>query len=250
VRGGRKLVRESRICLGSWNVGSFKGKLRKLVDTVIRRRVDFLCVQETKWTGLNANEVENTGFKLWYIGKERSRNGVCILIDKSLKNEVVVVRRQGDGIIMIKLVFGDLVLNVISAYIPQVGLSDNIKRRLWEDLEDMVREVLSSEKFFIGEDFNDHVGTARWEFERVHEGFGYGEQNQEGENILNFAIAYDFMVANTFFRKKKSLLITFNSDQHSSQIDFVLTRREERPNCMDYKVIPGECCHTKQTFGG
>jgi hypothetical protein len=49
--------------------------------------------------------VENTGFKLWYTGKERSRNGVDILIDKRLKNEVVAVRRQGDRIIMIKLIF-------------------------------------------------------------------------------------------------------------------------------------------------
>jgi hypothetical protein len=49
--------------------------------------------------------VENTGFKLWYTGKERSRNGVDILIDKRLKNEVVAVRRQGDKIIMIKLIF-------------------------------------------------------------------------------------------------------------------------------------------------
>jgi exonuclease III len=89
--------------------------------------------------------VENTSFKLWYMGKERSRNGVGILIDKSLKNGVVTVRRQGDRIIMIKLIFGDLVLNVISAYAPLVGLSDDVKRRLWEDLEDMVRGVPSSE---------------------------------------------------------------------------------------------------------
>jgi exonuclease III len=94
--------------------------------------------------------VENTGFKLWYTGKERSRNDVGILIDKSIKNGVVTVRRQGDKIIMIKLIFGDLVLNVISAYTPQVGLSDDVKRRFWEDLEDMVRGVPSSEKLFIG----------------------------------------------------------------------------------------------------
>jgi exonuclease III len=93
--------------------------------------------------------VENTGFKLWYTGKERSRNGVDILIDKSLKNAVVAVKRQGDRIIMIKLIFGDLVLNVISAYAPQVGLSYDVKRRFWEDLEDMVRGVPSSEKLFI-----------------------------------------------------------------------------------------------------
>jgi hypothetical protein len=53
------------------------------------------------------------------------------------------------------------------------------------------------------------------------------------------------MVANAFFRKKKSYLITLSSGQHSSQIDFFLTRKEERPNCMDCKVIPDECVVTQ-----
>jgi hypothetical protein len=34
---------------------------------------------------------------------------------------VVDVKRQGDRIIVVKLVFGDVVLNIISAYAPQVG---------------------------------------------------------------------------------------------------------------------------------
>jgi exonuclease III len=129
VRGARKLVGESKIRLGSSNVGSLTDKLRELVDIAIRRHVNILCIQETKWTGQKAKEVENTGFKFWYTEKERSKNGVGILIDKSLKNGVVTVRRQGDKIIIIKLIFGDLVLNVISAYAPQVGLSDDVKRR-------------------------------------------------------------------------------------------------------------------------
>jgi hypothetical protein len=41
---------------------------------------------------------------------------------------------------------------------------------------------------------------------QLDEGFGYDEQNQEGEDILNFTIAYDLMVANTFFQKKKNLI--------------------------------------------
>jgi hypothetical protein len=51
-----------------------------------------------------------------------------MLIDKSLNNGVVAVRRQGDGIIMTKLVFGDLVFNIISVYAPQVGLSNDVKK--------------------------------------------------------------------------------------------------------------------------
>ena len=92
------------------------GKLRELVDTVTRWRVNILCVQETKWNGQKAKEVDNTGFKLWYTGTVVNRNGVGVLIDKSLKNGVVGVRRQGDRIILVKLVVGDMVLNVISMY--------------------------------------------------------------------------------------------------------------------------------------
>jgi hypothetical protein len=69
----------------------------------------------------------------------------------------------------------------------------------------MIRRVSSSEKIFIGGDLSGHVGTVRKRFERVHESFGYGEQNQEGEKILNFIVAYDLIIANTFFRKKNSI---------------------------------------------
>jgi hypothetical protein len=65
----------------------------------------------------------------------------------------------------------------------------------------MVRGVPSS-KLFIGGDLNGHVSTTRKRFERVHEDFGYDEQNQEGEEILNFTVVYDLMAANTFFIKK------------------------------------------------
>jgi hypothetical protein len=43
------------------------GKLREIVDTMItmiRRRVNILYVQETKWKGQKTKEVEDTGFKL------------------------------------------------------------------------------------------------------------------------------------------------------------------------------------------
>ena len=40
------------------------------------------------------------------------------MIDKSLKDGVVKVKRQGDKIILVKLIISVMVLNVISAYAP------------------------------------------------------------------------------------------------------------------------------------
>ncbi|WVZ75313.1 hypothetical protein U9M48_023383 [Paspalum notatum var. saurae] len=49
-------------------------------------------------------------FKLWYTETAANKNGVGILIDKSLTNGVVDVKRQGDRIILVRLVVGDLSL--------------------------------------------------------------------------------------------------------------------------------------------
>ncbi|EMS61489.1 hypothetical protein TRIUR3_01874 [Triticum urartu] len=81
--------------------------------------------------------------------------------------------------------------------------------------------------------------TSNTGFEGVHGGFGYGIRNQ-GEYVLSFALAYDMIVANTLFRKGELHLVTVSSGQHSSQIDFILSRREDRRACLDCKVIPGE----------
>ena len=62
------------------------------MDTAVRRRVNILCVQETKWKRQKAKEVDNIGFKLWYTGTTSNKN-IGVLIDKSLKDGVVEVRR-------------------------------------------------------------------------------------------------------------------------------------------------------------
>ena len=65
---------------------------------------------------------------------------------------------------------------------PQVGLDESAKRQFWEDLDDLIRVVPSSEKLFIT-DLNGHVGTTSTGFKAVHEGFGYGSRNQKGRKF-------------------------------------------------------------------
>jgi hypothetical protein len=114
MRRVRKLSEPSRLRVGTWNVGSLTGKLREIVDTMISRRVNILCVQETKWKGQKAKEVEDTGFKLWYTCTTSNKNGVGIVLDKSLKDGVVDIKRQGDKIILLEIWF--LMLLVLTLF--------------------------------------------------------------------------------------------------------------------------------------
>jgi hypothetical protein len=92
MRRVRKLAEPSRLHVGTWNVGSLTGKLQEIVDTMIRRRVNILCVQEMKWKGQKTKEVEDTSFKLWHTCTTTNKNGVDIVLDKSLKDGVVDIK--------------------------------------------------------------------------------------------------------------------------------------------------------------
>ncbi|PHT95150.1 hypothetical protein T459_03032 [Capsicum annuum] len=115
--------------------GTLQGKSIELVKTLRKRRINIACVQETKWVGSKARDVD--GYKLWYSGSERRRNGVGILVDEELRGQVVEVKRINDRLMTIKLVIRGFTLNVCSAYAPQVGSEGEEKMRFWEALEEV-----------------------------------------------------------------------------------------------------------------
>ena len=105
------------------------GRLAQLVDAMVRRNVSILCVQETKWVGEKVRIIEPWGYKLWYTGRYRNYNEVSVIIDKQMLENVVEVRRKGDRILLVKLIFGEEIFNVISVYALQVGRDESSKRQ-------------------------------------------------------------------------------------------------------------------------
>lgn len=51
------------------------GKWRELVDTMLRRKIDIPCVQETRCAGKSIIELGEV-LKLFYCGEQRMKNGV------------------------------------------------------------------------------------------------------------------------------------------------------------------------------
>ena len=91
-------------------------------------------------------------------------------------------------------------------------------------------------------DWNGHVGREAAGYEGVHGGSGYGERNADGDRVLEFAVANDFVIGNTFFVKRDSHLITYQSGNAKTQIDFILLRKRNLKMAKNIKVIPSEEC--------
>ncbi|KAM1519455.1 hypothetical protein ACFX1Z_022250 [Malus domestica] len=84
------------------------------------------------------------------------------------------------------------------------------------------------------------VGRETGNYRGFHGGHGFGKRNEDGEAILDFVMAYDLFLANTFFKKREEHVITYKSGSSKTQIDFLLMRKGDRITCRDCKVIPGE----------
>jgi len=100
--GGKRVRRRSELVdvrLTSYNIRSLIGKSIELVKILHRRRISIACIQETRWVGAKAKEID--GFKLWYSGVKRTTNGVGILVKRDFVEQVLEVRRKSDNIILL-----------------------------------------------------------------------------------------------------------------------------------------------------
>ena len=192
----------NKIRIGQLNIGTMTGRGRELADLMRARKVDILCVQETRWKGNKAKELGD-GYKLFYSGaNEQGRNGVGIVLSGEMKNAVTEINRKNDRIMRVKICYSGETVNIFSAYAPQVGCTEEEKSCFWNEMNEVRQELEEHERIIVGADFNGHVGYGNEVIERIHGGYGIGERNLEGESIVDFAMSFDMAIVNTFFQKE------------------------------------------------
>ena len=116
----RKKVKKIKLKVASLNAGTMIGKGRQVADLMEQRGVDILCVQETCWKGKKARGIGG-GYKMWHCGSKNKKNGMGIILKKEHVDRVVELWRETDRILCLKMELDGVLLNVISAYVPQVG---------------------------------------------------------------------------------------------------------------------------------
>ncbi|KAK3532452.1 hypothetical protein QTP86_018458 [Hemibagrus guttatus] len=175
-----------------------------------RRKVDILCVQETRWKGSKARSIGAGFFKLFYYGVDSKRNGVGVVLKEEFVRNVLEVKRVSDRVMSLKLEIEGVMLNVVSGYAPQSG------------------------------DFNGYVGEGNTGDEEVMGKFGVKERNLKGQMVVDFAKRMDMAVVNTYFQKREEHRVTYKSGGRRTQVDYILCRRGNLKEISDCKVVVGE----------
>ena len=75
----------------------------------------------------------------------------------------------------------------------------------------------------LGGDLNGHVGEGMMDgFEGVHGGNGFENRNEDGEIILELAMAHSLIVMNTCFEKESAKKVTYETGECKTVMDYIL----------------------------
>ena len=122
-----------------------------------RRKIDILCVQETKRNGSKARNIGG-GFKIFYHGLNERRNGVSVVLKEQLIKYVLKVQGVLDRMVKIKVEVKGKRRNIVSAYAPQVRCNLKEKEAFGVSLMKLCK-AYPKKSVIIEANLNNHVGS-------------------------------------------------------------------------------------------
>ena len=92
-----------KLILATVNVGSMIGRSAEVTETIGRRNVDVVALQEVRYKNERVRKLRGGDFecKLYWKGEETSRGGVGLMVKHDLVESVMKVRRVSPRIISI-----------------------------------------------------------------------------------------------------------------------------------------------------
>ena len=123
-----------------------------------RVNIDILGISELKWTGMG--EFNSDNHYIYYCGQESlRRNGVAIMVNKRVRNAVLVCNLKKDGMISVCLQGKPFNITVIQVYAPTSNAEKAEVERFYEDLQDLLELTPKTDVLFIIGDWNAKVGN-------------------------------------------------------------------------------------------
>ena len=193
-----------------------QGNVEVVKQEMARVNVDILEISELKWTGMG--EFNSDDHYIYYCGQESlRRNGVAIMVNKRIRNAVLGCNLKNDRMISVRFQGKPFNITVIQVYAPTSNAEEAEVEWFYEDLQDLLELTLKKDVLFIIGKWNAKVGSQ--EIPGVTGKFGFGVQNEAGQNLIKFCQENTLVIANTLFQQHKKRLYTWTSPdgQHRNQ---------------------------------
>lgn len=237
-------TRKLGLRIATWNVRSMwqAGKLDNVIQEMETMRLDILGLCETRWTGCGI--VHKKDHTMMYAGGDGHVRGVGIILKKKLMRSVKGFWTVSDRVILLKIAAKPFDLCIIQVYAPTGDCEMEEIESFYEQVENTMKQVKSSEILIIMGDLNAKVGRGR--YGNVVGNWGLGKRNERGERLIEFAEKNSMCIMNTWFSQNARKLYTWSSpgDMYRNQIDYIMIRARFKSCNHKVRTYPGADCNS------
>ena len=219
-------IGKEEITVGTYNVRTLSaaGRLQLLREEMKAYRCDILGLSEMRWTG--AGEL-NGGEVIWSGEEKEHYRGVGFLLSEKAKAALAGYKSVNSRIIVARFNGQPLDISVIQAYAPTADSSEQEIDVFYEKLEQTLKELPKKDVKILLGDWNAKIGKDNDGWEAIMHQHGYGERNERGELLLEFALKHEMFICNTKFRQKDCRKWTWMAPDgiHTNMIDLIMIDR-------------------------
>ena len=232
-----KLVKNI-LTVGTWNVQTLwaAGKLELLRHEMKRFRYDIIGISEVRWTG--KGETPNGDF-LWSGEENTHTRGVGLLLSTQAKKALIGYNPVSSRIITARFDAAPWKMTMVHVYAPTSLSSEEDIEAFYSDIEMVLSKIDKSDVIILTGDWNAKIGTDNDDWQSVMGRYGYGDRNERGERLLEFATVHNFYICNTRFEQKPSRKWTWASPDgiHKNMIDLILIQQKWKTSVINCRTF-------------
>ena len=231
-------VAKITLTAGTWNVQAVwtTGKLELLRNEMERFRYDIVGISEVRWTG--KGETSNRDFIWSREGKTHVR-GVGMLLGNRARKSLVRYNPVNSRVIMARFDAAPYKITVIHAYAPTMVSSDEDIEAFYSILEGVLAKVHKKDIIIITGDWNAKIVSDNTDWKSVMGRYGYGDRNERGERLLEFAAIHSLYICNTRLEQKPQRKWTCPSPDgvHKNMIDLILIQQRWKSSVINCRTF-------------
>ena len=213
-----KIVLRDTLLLATFNVRTLaeKGKLDELCTTASKYNIDFISIQEHRYTTdeeIDTINMNKLGYTFVYTSAnnkiKNKAGGVGLLFNQKYKNNIKKYERINERILLVTLNTNPE-LKLYTIYAPTESSNKENKTKFYEALEKSIESNKYSLTIILG-DFNAQIGEDhKLTNPRIIGNFTYHQRtNNNGKLMINFCENNSFRPIQTRFQHNKYRLWTW-----------------------------------------